>query len=165
MATTIKVNGIDRTVDVDSDTPLLWVLRDVLGMTGTKFGCGWRYCGACTVHVDGRRHSFLHQPYRQHRHFEITTIEASARRGGRQNPRRLLAVRSSMRLLPSGQIMSAAALLASNPHRRISNIDSAMAGKSAACTMSAIREAIKQAFNRTDKEAENDPRSHHSSGR
>jgi isoquinoline 1-oxidoreductase subunit alpha len=49
MATTIKVNGVDRTVDVDSDTPLLWVLRDVLGMTGTKFGCGMALCGACTV--------------------------------------------------------------------------------------------------------------------
>jgi isoquinoline 1-oxidoreductase subunit alpha len=53
MATKIKVNGVDRTVDVDGDTPLLWVLRDVLGMTGTKFGCGMALCGACTVHIDG----------------------------------------------------------------------------------------------------------------
>ena len=53
MAIAIKVNGTDRTVDVDGDTPLLWVLRDVLGMTGTKFGCGMALCGACTVHIDG----------------------------------------------------------------------------------------------------------------
>src|SRR5262249_9568904 len=53
MAITIKVNGVDRTVDVDGDTPLLWVLRDVLGMTGMKFGCGMALCGACTVHIDG----------------------------------------------------------------------------------------------------------------
>jgi len=53
MAFTIKVNGVDRTADVDGDTPLLWVLRDVLGMTGTKFGCGMALCGACTVHLDG----------------------------------------------------------------------------------------------------------------
>ena len=53
MAITIKVNGVDRSVDVDGDTPLLWVLRDVLGMTGTKFGCGIAQCGACTVHLDG----------------------------------------------------------------------------------------------------------------
>ena len=53
MATTIKVNAVDRTVDVDGDTPLLWVLRDVLGMTGTKFGCGMALCGACTVHIEG----------------------------------------------------------------------------------------------------------------
>ena len=55
MPTTIKVNGIDRTVDVDSDTPLLWVLRDVLGLTGTKFGCGTGLCGACMVYIDGKR--------------------------------------------------------------------------------------------------------------
>src|SRR5438128_11321371 len=76
MATTIKVNGIDRTVDVDSDTPLLWVLRDVLGMTGTKFGCGMALCGACTVHVDGIATRSCITPIDGIGNSEITTIEA-----------------------------------------------------------------------------------------
>ena len=67
MAITIKVNGDMHSVDVDGDTPLLWVLRDVLGMTGTKFGCGMALCGACTVHIDGDRHPFLCHLRRQHR--------------------------------------------------------------------------------------------------
>src|SRR5260221_9138951 len=76
MATTIKVNGIDRTVDVDDDTPLLWVLRDVLGMTGTKFGCGMALCGACTVHVDGAATRSCVTPIDSIGKSEITTIEA-----------------------------------------------------------------------------------------
>ena len=67
MAFTINVNGNTHSVDVDGDTPLLWVLRDVLGMTGTKFGCGMALCGACTVHIDGVADPFLHHPDRQHR--------------------------------------------------------------------------------------------------
>ena len=67
MAYTIKVNTVDHTVDVDGDTPLLWVLRDVLGMTGTKFGCGKALCGACTVLVNGDCHPLLHHRHRQHR--------------------------------------------------------------------------------------------------
>src|SRR4030081_2289888 len=80
MATTIKVNGVDRTVDVDSDTPLLWVLRDVLGMTGTKFGCGMALCGACTVHVDGVATRSCITPIDSIGTSEITTIEAIAAR-------------------------------------------------------------------------------------
>src|SRR5712671_4798696 len=76
MATTIRVNGIDRTVDVDGDTPLLWVLRDVLGMTGTKFGCGMALCGACTVHVDGAPTRSCVTPIDSIGPSEITTIEA-----------------------------------------------------------------------------------------
>src|SRR3981081_3360833 len=76
MATTIKVNGVDRTVDVDSDTPLLWVLRDVLGMTGTKFGCGMALCGACTVHVDGVATRSCITPIDSIGTSKITTIEA-----------------------------------------------------------------------------------------
>src|SRR5258706_4517450 len=76
MTTTIKVNGIDRTIDVDGDTPLLWVLRDVLGMTGTKFGCGMALCGACTVHVDGAASRSCVTPVDSIGKSEITTIEA-----------------------------------------------------------------------------------------
>src|SRR5437016_12922636 len=76
MAITIKVNGVDRTVDVDGDTPLLWVLRDVLGMTGTKFGCGMALCGACTVHVDGTPTRSCVTPIDSIGTSEITTIEA-----------------------------------------------------------------------------------------
>src|SRR5207245_7450894 len=76
MATTIKVNGVDHTVDVDSDTPLLWVLRDVLGMTGTKFGCGMALCGACTVHVDGAATRSCITSIDSIGGSEITTIEA-----------------------------------------------------------------------------------------
>src|SRR5206468_7655870 len=76
MATTIKVNGVNRTVDVDGDTPLLWVLRDVLGMTGTKFGCGAAPCGACTVHVDGVATRSCVTPIDSIGTSEITTLEA-----------------------------------------------------------------------------------------
>src|SRR4051812_12075350 len=76
MAVTMKVNGADRTVDVDNDTPLLWVLRDVLGMTGTKFGCGMALCGACTVHVDGVPTRSCITPIDSIGTSEIMTIEA-----------------------------------------------------------------------------------------
>src|ERR1700704_4364051 len=76
MATTIKVNGVDRTVDVDSDTPLLWGLRDVLGMAGPKFGCGMALCGACTVHVDGVAVRSCIAPIDSIGSSAITTIEA-----------------------------------------------------------------------------------------
>jgi len=76
MATTIKINGVDRTVDVDSDTPLLRVLRDVLGMTGTKFGCGMALCGACTVHIGGVANRSCIASIDSIGASEITTIEA-----------------------------------------------------------------------------------------
>src|SRR5260370_388922 len=76
MAFTIKVNGVNRTVDVDDDTPLLWVLRDVLGMTGTKFGCGMALCGACTVHIDGAPTRSCVTTVDSIGNSEITTIEA-----------------------------------------------------------------------------------------
>jgi isoquinoline 1-oxidoreductase alpha subunit len=75
MSATIRVNGVDRAVDIESDTPLLWVLRDVLGMTGTKFGCGIAQCGACTVHIDGEPVRSCLTPVGSIGDRKITTIE------------------------------------------------------------------------------------------
>ncbi len=148
MAITIKVNGIDRTVDVDGDTPLLWVLRDVLGMTGTKFGCGMALCGACTVHVDGAATRSCVTPIDSIGKSEITTIEAI---GGTAVGTRIQKAWLEQEVVQcgycqSGQIMSASALLASNPHPTDADIDDAMSGNICRCgTYVRIREAIKHA--------------------
>src|ERR1700716_2060171 len=119
MATTIKVNGVDRTVDVDSDTPLLWVLRDVLGMTGTKFGCGMALCGACTVHVDGVATRSCITPIDSIGTSEITTIEAIGATAAGSSIKKDCLSRQVVQCgyCQSGQIMSGPPLLASNPHR------------------------------------------------
>ena len=139
MAFEIKVNGTDRIADVDGDTPLLWVLRDVFGMTGTKFGCGMALCGACTVHLDG-------SPTRSC----ITTIEGiGATPAGAKIQNAWLELEVvQCGYCQSGQIMSAAALLASVPHPDDSDIDAAMAGNICRCgTYVRIRAAIKRAAN------------------
>jgi isoquinoline 1-oxidoreductase subunit alpha len=152
MAYTIKVNGIDRSVDVDSDTPLLWVLRDVLGLTGTKFGCGMALCGACTVHVDGAAVRSCITPIDSIGKSEITTIEAigATATGARIQKAWLDGEVVQCGYCQSGQIMSAAALLASNPHPADSEIDNAMSGNICRCgTYLRIREAVKQAAQST----------------
>ena len=118
MATTIKVNGVSHTVDVDGDIPLLWVLRDVLGMTGTKFGCGKALCGACTVHIGGVAARSCVTPVGSLGTSEITTIEAigATTAGARIQKAWLDAEVVQCGYCQSGQIMSASALLASKPH-------------------------------------------------
>ena len=148
MATTIKVNGVDQTVDVDDDIPLLWVLRDVLGMTGTKFGCGAALCGACTVHIDGVATRSCITPIDSIGASEITTIEAiGATPAGAAIQKAWLdheVVQCGY--CQSGQIMSASALLADNPHPTDADIDDAMSGNICRCgTYVRIREAIKLA--------------------
>jgi isoquinoline 1-oxidoreductase alpha subunit len=144
----IKVNGVEHDVDVDGDIPLLWVLRDVLGMTGTKFGCGKALCGACTVHVDGIPKRSCVMPIEYVGSSTITTIEAI---GETPIGERLQEVWLDLEVVQcgycqSGQIMSAAALLAANPEPTDSDIDAAMAGNICRCgTYVRIREAIKQA--------------------
>ena len=144
----IAVNGIDRSVDVDGDTPLLWVLRDVLGMTGTKFGCGMALCGACTVHIDGVATRSCITSVDSIGKSQITTIEAigATPAGARIQRAWLEREVPQCGYCQSGQIMSAAALLANNPHPTDSDIDDAMSGNICRCgTYLRIREAIKQA--------------------
>ena len=148
MAIAIKVNDVDRTVDVDGDTPLLWVLRDVLGMTGTKFGCGAALCGACTVHLDGNPTRSCITSIDSIGTSEITTIEAigATAAGAKIQKAWLDQEVVQCGYCQSGQIMSATALLASNSHPTDSDIDDAMSGNICRCgTYVRIRQAIKQA--------------------
>ena len=148
MAITINVNGIPRNVDVDGDTPLLWVLRDVLGMTGTKFGCGIALCGACTVQIDGVASRSCITPISSVGKSRITTIEAigSTKAGAKIQKAWLGHEVVQCGYCQSGQIMSASALLASTPHPTDADIDAAMSGNICRCgTYVRIREAIKLA--------------------
>jgi isoquinoline 1-oxidoreductase subunit alpha len=148
MAITLKINGTPHELDVDGDTPLLWVLRDVLGMTGTKFGCGQALCGACTVHLDGQPVRSCQTPVDNVGDSAITTIEAIG-----QTPQGAALQKAWLELevvqcgyCQSGQIMSAAALLKETPKPSDDDIDAAMSGNVCRCgTYQRIRAAIKQA--------------------
>jgi isoquinoline 1-oxidoreductase alpha subunit len=148
VAIALKVNGARHSVDVDGDTPLLWVLRDVLGMTGTKFGCGVALCGACTVHVDGIAVRSCITPIDSVGDSAITTIEAvgATPAGAKIQQAWLEHQVPQCGYCQSGQIMSATALLAENPNPNDTAIDEAMSGNICRCgTYVRIREAIKQA--------------------
>lgn len=148
MSYTLKINGKTQVVDVDEDTPLLWVLRDVLGMTGTKFGCGMALCGACTVHLAGKPARACMTPVGSVGKAAVTTIEAI---GQTAMGRRIQAAWISKDVpqcgyCQSGQLMSAAALLAKNKNPNDSEIDAAMAGNLCRCgTYNRLRAAIKDA--------------------
>ena len=147
MSFKIKVNGSDHEVDVDGRTPLLWVLRDVLGMTGTKFGCGVALCGACTVHLDGRPIRSCITPIESVGNSAITTIEAIGETpaGAKVQKAWLDLEVVQCGYCQPGQIMSASALLASNPNPTDADIDAAMSGNICRCgTYPRIRAAIKQ---------------------
>ncbi|RZF26739.1 (2Fe-2S)-binding protein [Paraburkholderia sp. UYCP14C] len=145
---TLNVNGRMHTVDVPDDMPLLWVLRDVLAMTGTKFGCGAALCGACTIHIDGTPARSCVTPVSAAVGKKITTIEAIAQT---QQGRKIQLAWTALNVpqcgyCQSGQVMSASALLAANPHPTDADIDAAMAGNICRCgTYPRIRAAIKQA--------------------
>jgi isoquinoline 1-oxidoreductase subunit alpha len=145
---TLKINGKSHDVDAEPDMPLLWVLRDLLGMNGTKFGCGVALCGACTVHLDGIPRRSCVMPVSAAAGHAITTIEAiGATPAGKQVQQAWLDLEVvQCGYCQSGQIMSATALLASNPRPTDSDIDDAMSGNICRCgTYVRIRDAIKQA--------------------
>jgi isoquinoline 1-oxidoreductase alpha subunit len=144
----IKVNETEHKVDVDDDTPLLWVLRDVLGLTGTKFGCGLALCGACTVHVDGVPRRSCITPVGSIGNGAVTTIEAvSATPEGKALQQAWVDLDVvQCGYCQSGQIMSAAALLKSTPKPTNDDIDAAMSGNVCRCgTYQRIRAAIHRA--------------------
>jgi len=148
MSTTLSVNGKSFTVDVPGDTPLLWTLRDVLGMTGTKFGCGMALCGACTVHLDGAPIRACVTPISATLGKKITTIEAI---GDDSIGKRVQAAWLELGVpqcgyCQSGQIMAAIALLRQNTRPSDEDIDAAMSGNICRCgTYLRIRAAIKRA--------------------
>ena len=147
MAFAIKVNGRNHSVDVDGDTPLLWVLRDVLGMTGTKFGCGMALCGACTVHINGEATRSCITPVSSVAGKKITTIEGLS--ADASHPVQKAWIEEDVPqcgYCQSGQIMSAAALLAKKPNPTDADIDDAMSGNICRCgTYQRIRKAIHHA--------------------
>jgi isoquinoline 1-oxidoreductase alpha subunit len=155
MAFTIDINGTPHSVDVDADTPLLWVIRDVLGMTGTKFGCGVALCGACTVHIDGTATRSCVTPIDSVGSSKVTTIEAigATPAGAKIQKAWLDHEVPQCGYCQSGQIMSASALLAGNAHPTDADIDDAMSGNICRCgTYVRIREAIKLAAQPSGKE-------------
>jgi isoquinoline 1-oxidoreductase alpha subunit len=144
----LKINGEVRNADAPPDMPLLWVLRDILGLTGTKFGCGIAQCGACTVHIDGAPVRSCLLPVGSVGQRAITTIEGvGASAAGAKVQKAWLDLEViQCGYCQSGQIMSATALLNSIPHPEDSDIDAAMAGNICRCgTYVRIREAIKHA--------------------
>ncbi len=147
MPITFKVNGKTTTVNVAPDTPLLWVLRDVLNLKGTKFGCGMAQCGACTVHFNGAATRSCITPVSRAQGAEITTIEGLSPDGTHPLQRAWEEVDvPQCGYCQAGQIMSAAALLARNPKPSDADIDAAMTGNLCRCaTYLRIRQAIHRA--------------------
>ena len=143
----LRINGKDVTVEAAPDTPLLWVLRDNLGMTGTKFGCGIAQCGACTVHVDGEAARSCQLPVGGLAGKEITTIEGLSENAAHPVQQAWIAEQvPQCGYCQSGQIMSAAALLARTQNPSDEQIDAAMSGNLCRCgTYQRIRAAIHRA--------------------
>jgi isoquinoline 1-oxidoreductase alpha subunit len=143
----LRVNGTDRQLDADPSMPLLWALRDLLGLTGTKYGCGEALCGACTVHLDGEAVRACVTPIRRAAGKSVTTIEGLSARG--DHPLQKAWVELCVPqcgYCQAGQIMSAASLLANKPRPTDAEIDQSLAGNICRCgTYGRIREAVRKA--------------------
>jgi aerobic-type carbon monoxide dehydrogenase small subunit (CoxS/CutS family) len=147
MAVTFKVNGRSTTVDVAPDTPLLWVLRDVLDLKGTKYGCGIAQCGSCTVHIDGVASRSCNRPISEMGGADVVTIEGLSTDGSHPVQRAWVEMDvPQCGYCQAGQIMSAAALLAKSSKPSDEEIDEAMTGNACRCgTYQRIRKAIHRA--------------------
>lgn len=147
MNITFTLNGTSQTVDVVPEMPLLWVLRDVIGLTGTKFGCGMALCGACTVHLDGQPVRSCSTPVKSVAGKRVVTIEGLSPNGTHPVQRAWMEVDvPQCGYCQSGQVMSAAALLARKPKPTDADIDEAMRGNLCRCgTYQSVRAAVQRA--------------------
>ena len=147
MTIKLRVNGTEHALDVDPEMPLLWALRDVLGLTGTKFGCGEALCGACTIHVDGEAVRSCVMPVRRAEGKSVTTIEGLSSDGSHPLQKAWIELGvPQCGYCQSGQIMTAAALLAKRPKPTAEEIDRSMSGNLCRCgTYLRIRAAIQKA--------------------
>ncbi|WP_437808797.1 (2Fe-2S)-binding protein [Sorangium sp. So ce1078] len=143
----LKVNGAEQKLDVDPETPLLWVLRDVLGLTGTKYGCGQALCGACVVHLDGETVRACVTPVKRAAGGSVTTIEGLSPAGDHPLQRAWVELGvPQCGFCQAGQIMSAAALLRKNPRPSNEDIDKSLSGNICRCgTYTRIRAAVRKA--------------------
>jgi isoquinoline 1-oxidoreductase subunit alpha len=143
----IRVNGVAHQLDVDPDMPLLWVLRDVLGLTGTKYGCGQALCGACSVHVDGQVVRSCCTPVRRAEGREVLTIEGLSEDGSHPLQRAWLELGvPQCGFCQAGQIMTAAALLRKHPRPSPEQVEQSLAGNLCRCgTYTRIRAAVQRA--------------------
>ncbi|AGP32747.1 MULTISPECIES: (2Fe-2S)-binding protein [Sorangium] len=143
----LKVNGAEQKLDVDPEMPLLWVLRDVLGLTGTKYGCGQALCGACVVHIDGETVRACVTPVKRAAGGSVTTIEGLSPAGDHPLQRAWVELGvPQCGFCQAGQIMSAAALLRKNPRPSNEDIDKSLAGNICRCgTYTRIRAAVRKA--------------------
>ncbi|HEX8436281.1 (2Fe-2S)-binding protein [Archangium sp.] len=147
MTVRVRINGVEQELDVDPEMPLLWALRDVIGLTGTKYGCGQALCGACTVHIDGQVVRACVTPIRRADGHSVTTIEGLSADGNHPLQRAWndLGV-PQCGFCQAGQIMTAAALLAKKPKPTDAEIDQSLAGNLCRCgTYTRIRAAVKKA--------------------